>query len=108
MASFNREAIVAAKSLLLALAALGLTAGTSLAAAPSAAQKAEFRAVCIKISGDETLCNCKADAAMTLIDGQMMTYVIAGMKGAGNAPTDVQREWNTYIARSNQICKPSY
>lgn len=108
MAAFFRQGVAVAKSAVLGLAALGLAAGTSLAAAPSAAQKAEFRAVCIKISGDETLCSCKADAAMTLIDGQMMTYVIAGMKGAGNAPTDVQREWNTYIARSNQICKPSY
>jgi hypothetical protein len=108
MASFNREAIVAAKSLLLALAALGLTAGTSFAAAPSATQKAEFHSVCVKISGDEALCSCKADAAMTLIDERMMTYVIAGMKGAGNAPTDVQHEWNNYVARSNQICKPNY
>jgi hypothetical protein len=108
MAALYRQGVAVAKSVVLGLATLGLTAGASLAAAPSAAQKAEFHAVCIKVSGDEPLCTCKADAAMTLIDGRMMTYVIAGMKGAGNAPTDVQREWNNYIARSNQICKPSY
>ena len=92
----------------LGFAVASLWAGTSLAAAPTAAQKAEFQSVCLAISGDETLCACKADAAMTLIDERMMTYVIAGMKGAGNAPQDVQREWNDYVAQSNRICKPNY
>jgi hypothetical protein len=30
------------------------------------------------------------------------------MKGAGNAPESVQVEWNDYVAKSNQICKPNY
>ena len=96
------------KHIVLAALALGLMAAPALAAAPTAAQKAEFHKVCIGISSDEALCTCKADAAMKLIDERMMTYVIAGMKGAGNAPTDVQREWNNYVAHSNQICKPNY
>jgi len=78
------------------------------AAAPTAAQKADFYATCLKISSDVPLCTCKADAAMKLIDERMMGYVIAGMKGSGNAPQDVQRAWNTYVAKSNQICKPNY
>jgi len=82
--------------------------GTALAGAPTAAQKAEFTKVCVGISQDNALCTCKADAAMKLIDERMMGYVIAGMKGAGNAPEDVQKEWNDYVARSNQICKPNY
>ena len=91
--------------------ALGLAlvlTGTAFAAAPTPAQKAEFTQVCLAISKDNALCACKADAAMKLIDERMMGYVIAGMKGAGNAPDDVQRQWNDYVARSNQICKPNY
>jgi len=95
------------KRMAIMMLALGLAA-PAFAAAPSAAQKAEFHAVCLAISGDESLCSCKPDAAMTLIDERMMGYVIAGMKGSGSAPADVQREWNTYVGRSNQICKPNY
>jgi hypothetical protein len=91
-----------------ALLALWLSAGAALAGAPTDAQKDEFYKVCVGISSDVPLCTCKADAAMTLIDEAMMTYVIAGMKGAGNAPESVQVEWNDYVARSNQICKPNY
>ena len=96
------------KRVLTALLALGLSIGGANASAPSAEQKAEFHSVCLKISGDEALCSCKADAAMTLIDDRMMGYVIAGMKGAGNAPQDIQKAWNDYVAASNKICKPSY
>ena len=66
--------------------AVVLTTGAAFAGAPTAAQKAEFKSVCVGISGDESLCTCKADAAMKLIDERMMTYVIAGMKGAGFHP----------------------
>lgn len=91
----------------LCLVAMSLTSPAQ-ASAPTSAQKAEFHRVCMGIAQDETLCTCKADAAMTLIDAEMMGYVIAGMKGAGNAPDHVQKEWNDYVARSNQICKPNY
>lgn len=96
------------KKALVVLAAFGALVSTAEASAPTSAQKAEFYKVCVGIAQDETLCTCKADAAMKLIDDKMMTYVIAGMKGAGNAPESVQREWNDYVARSNQICKPNY
>ena len=96
------------KSLVVALAALGLMVGGAQAAAPSAEQKADFYKTCMGIAQNNELCTCKADAAMKLIDERMMGYVIAGMKGAGNAPEDVQKEWNDYVARSNQICKPNY
>lgn len=90
------------------LVALGLSTTASLAGLPTAEQKQEFYQVCVGISGDDSLCTCKADAAMKLIDNRMMGYVIAGMKGSGSAPDDVQKQWNEYVARSNQICKPNY
>lgn len=33
---------------------------------------------------------------------------LGAAKGSGSAPDDVQKEWNDYVARSNQICKPNY
>lgn len=89
------------------LGALGI-AGGAVAAPPTAEQKAEFYEVCMRIASDDVLCSCKADAAMTLIDGRMMGYVIAGMKGPSETPEDVQKAWNDYVAESNRICKPNY
>lgn len=88
------------------LAALGLLTVPALAA-PTAAQKAEFYAVCMGIAQDDTLCSCKADAAMTLIDERFMGVVIASMKGRATAQADAV-PYNTYVAKSNQICKPNY
>ena len=62
------------------LAALALMTVPAFAA-PTAVQKAEFHAVCMGIAQDETLCSCKADAAMTLIDERFMAMVIAAMQG---------------------------
>jgi hypothetical protein len=76
-------------------------------AAPSAAQKAEFYAVCMGIAQDDKLCGCKADAAMTLIDERFMDVVIKSMKGGSPAAGDF-RAYNAYVAKSNQICKPNY
>ncbi|KKB06868.1 hypothetical protein VE25_20555 [Devosia geojensis] len=76
-------------------------------AAPTAAQKAEFHAVCVGISGNDALCTCKADAAMDLIDERFMGVVISSMKGGAPAASDYEA-YNTYVARSNQICKPDY
>jgi hypothetical protein len=78
-----------------------------LAAPPTAAQKEEFYAVCMGIAQDATLCGCKADAAMTLIDERFMGVVIASMKGGAPAAADYDA-YNTYVAKSNQICKPNY
>lgn len=88
------------------LLALGLAA-PALAASPTAAQKQDFYRVCVGISGDETLCTCKADAAMKLIDERFMGVVLASMQGGSPAPDDYER-YHSYVARSNQLCKPNY
>jgi hypothetical protein len=90
----------------LALLPLLLASAPALAA-PTETQKAEFYSVCMSISGDATLCGCKADAAMTLIDERFMGVVIASMKGASPNAGDYAR-YNEYVARSNGICKPNY
>jgi hypothetical protein len=92
--------------LALATAALALLTIPA-SAAPNAAQKDEFYATCMSIAQDQTLCSCKADAAMTLIDERFMDIVIASMKGRPTAPEDAV-PYNTYVAKSNQICKPNY
>ena len=89
------------------LAALGLLTAPALAAAPTAAQKDEFYRVCMGIAQDAKLCSCKADAAMTLIDERFMGVVIASMKGGSPAAADYNA-YNTYVAKSNQVCKPNY
>ena len=89
---------------------LALLLGTglpALAAAPTAAQKDEFYRVCMGIAQDARLCGCKADAAMTLIDERFMGVVISSMKGGSPAASDYDA-YNTYVARSNQVCKPNY
>lgn len=86
---------------------LALVAAPALAAAPSEAQKAEFYAACMAISGNEPLCTCKGDAAMHLIDARFMDVVISSMKGGAPAAADYAA-YNTYIAESNRICKPNY
>ena len=88
------------------LALMGLMT-TPAFAAPTAEQKAEFYRVCMGIAQDETLCSCKADAAMTLIDERFMAIVISAMQG-GAVPQDQYSAYNAYVAKSNQICKPDY
>lgn len=89
------------------LAALALLAAPAWAAAPTSAQKDEFYKVCMGIAQNATLCGCKADAAMTLIDERFMGVVIASMKGGSPAASDYDA-YNTYVAKSNQVCKPNY
>lgn len=89
------------------LAGLLLGATPAFAAAPTAEQKTEFHRVCMGIADNETLCSCKAEAAMTLIDGDFMAMVIGAMKGAA-VPKTTYVAYNTYVAKSNQICKPDY
>jgi len=91
----------------LALSAALLLAAPAFAAAPTSAQKDEFYSVCMGIAQDAALCGCKAEAAMTLIDQRFMGVVIASMRGGAPAAGDYQA-YNTYVARSNQICKPNY
>ena len=91
----------------LAATLLAMVAGTALASAPTAAQKAEFHAICLRVSGNEELCTCKAEAAMTLIDERFMGVVIGSMQGGSPAAADYET-YNRYVARSNQLCKPNY
>lgn len=90
-----------------ALLPLVLLIQPALAASPTAAQKDEFYRVCMGIAQDARLCGCKADAAMTLIDERFMGVVISSMKGGSPAASDYDA-YNTYVARSNQVCKPNY
>lgn len=95
------------KRLTIVVGLMGLAVSGASAAAPTAAQHAEFHAVCLAISGDQALCTCKADAAMELIDERFMGVVIASMRGGSPAAADFA-PYNTYVARSNQICKSNY
>jgi hypothetical protein len=89
--------------LLLVLAVLALAAPAH-AAPPSADQKAEFLATCLKVAPEAgELCTCKADAAMSLIDSQFMAVVIASMNGK-DVPADLYDTYADYIARSTQAC----
>jgi hypothetical protein len=84
-----------------------MLAAVAVQAAPTAAQKEEFYEVCVDISQNVELCTCKAEAAMSLIDERFMAVVIASMKGGSPAAADYDA-YNTYVARSNQVCKPNY
>jgi len=77
-------------------------------AAPTAEQKDAFYRVCMGIAQDAALCGCKADAAMTLIDERFMGVVIASMKGTSSPAAADYNAYNTYVAKSNQVCKPDY
>ena len=92
---------------LLAIAVTLVLSGPALAASPTTAQKDEFYRVCMGIAQNQALCACKAEAAMTLIDERFMDVVIASMKGGTPASTDFVA-YNTYVAKSNQVCKPDY
>ncbi|MCP8882771.1 hypothetical protein NIM87_04615 [Devosia sp. XJ19-1] len=95
------------RRLVVVLSVLAASAAPVLAAAPTAAQKDEFYQVCMGIAQNATLCGCKADAAMSLIDERFMGVVIASMKGGSPAAGDYDA-YNTYVAKSNQVCKPDY
>ena len=94
------------KRVMVALLALGMLGGAA-QASPTEGQKAEFYKVCMGIAEDDALCSCKADAALTLIDERFMGVVIASMKGGAPGASDYVA-YNTYVAKSNQICKPNY
>ena len=98
--------------LLLVVAALSLVSSGALAKTitnpPSDAQLKAFYAACIHVAPEATvLCKCKEEAAPKLIDADFMEIVIASIKGKPLA-AKYYDAYNNYIARSNQICKPSY
>lgn len=102
--TLTRLATRAGLAMVIGMAGLG---GVS-AAAPTQAQKAEFYSVCMGIAQNETLCSCKADAAMTLIDERFMGVVISSMKGTGSPAAGDYDAYNSYVAKSNRVCKPDY
>jgi hypothetical protein len=98
--------------LLLMVAALTMVVSGAMAKTvanpPTDAQLKAFYAACIHVAPEATvLCKCKEDAAPKLIDTAFMDIVIASIKGK---PLEAKyyNQYNNYIARSNQICKPSY
>jgi hypothetical protein len=93
--------------LALGLSTLLVLTGVAHAAPPSATQKNEFYGVCMSIASNESLCSCKAEAAMELIDSQFMTLVISAMKGE-TYPADEQGTYDRYIQQSNAVCIPGY
>ena len=95
------------RRIVVTLAVLALGSAPAWAAAPTSAQKDEFYRVCMGIAQNATLCGCKAEAAMTLIDERFMDVVISSMKGGSPAAGDYDA-YNTYVAKSNQVCKPNY
>ena len=95
---------LALAGVLMMLAGSAQAAGTP----PTAEQKAEFYATCIKVAPKaQELCSCKADAAMKITTTEFMSVIIASMKGATLAEKYFV-PYAEYIGRSNQICKPGY
>ena len=93
--------------LLAVFAVAALLATTAQAAPPSKEQQVEFYKTCMGIAQNDSLCTCKRDAAVELIDSDFMMTVISAMKGK-TYPADEQGEYDAYISRSNAICIPGY
>ena len=95
------------KKILFVAAALALTLSPAVAATPpTAEQKAEFLSQCLKNSdGNTTLCTCKAEQAMKLIDTDFMKIVLATMKG-GALPLNQSKSYGIYVSKSNAVCAP--
>jgi hypothetical protein len=88
-------------------AVAALVASSAYAAPPTKEQQAEFYKTCMRIAENDTLCSCKRDAAVELIDSDFMTTVISAMKGE-TYPADEQGTYDAYISRSNAVCIPGY
>lgn len=89
--------------LAIAALAVGLLTGPALAAAPTPEQKATFYAACVKTSGNEPLCTCKADAAVKLVDRDFMDVILASMQGQALADRYAV-PYNSYIVESTRAC----
>jgi hypothetical protein len=77
-----------------------------LAAAPSAAQQAEFDKVCLKNSGgNKSLCDCKSAQVVKLVDADFMKVVLSTMEGK-SLPVDDSKAYAIYISKSNAVCAP--
>jgi hypothetical protein len=86
-----------------ALVALAVLTGSTLAATPTAEQKADFHRICVKTSQNEPLCTCKADAAVKLVDSDFMNVIIASMSGRTLDPK-YNVAYNDYIVESTRAC----
>jgi hypothetical protein len=76
------------------------------ASPPTDAQKGQFVSECMRVSGgNSSLCNCKAQQAMKLIDADFMAIVLKTMNGA-TLPVDQSKNYAIYISRSNAVCAP--
>ncbi|MCS6759562.1 MAG: hypothetical protein MO852_11840 [Candidatus Devosia euplotis] len=84
-----------------ALAPLSLLTLPAQAASPTTAQNDEFYTVCMGIAQNDTLCACKIEAAMTLIDERFMVVVIASMKGRATATEDAA-PYNSYAQKATR------
>jgi len=91
------------KRLVAGVLALGLLTGPVLAGVPTAAQKAEFYASCVKTSNNVQLCTCKAEAAMKLVDTDFMAVILASMQGKTLADK-YAIAYNDYIVESTRAC----
>ena len=93
--------------LLVAAAAVALSAGVSIAAAPpTAAQKSQFVKECLRNSGGNTaLCDCKAEQVMKLADEAFMDVILASMNGKPLSH-DQNVPYGNYISKSNRVCAP--
>lgn len=97
--------MVVAGALALALVSGAAQAATA-ASPPTAGQKAAFVKECLRNSGGNgTLCNCKAEQAMKLIDQKFMDIVLATMNGK-TLPVEQSRPYAVYISESNAVCAP--
>lgn len=96
-----RRLMLIAGATVLALAPLAVQA-----AAPTVAQKEKFLSECLRVSGgNSTLCSCKADMAMKLVDADFMELVLKTMNGQ-TLPVQYSRDYAVYISKSNAVCAP--
>jgi opacity protein-like surface antigen len=91
------------KHLLIAAVAAALLTGSAAAATPSAEQKAEFYKACVRNGGDASLCTCKAEAAVKLVDDEFMAVIITAMSG-GSYDRKYDVPYNDYIVESTRAC----
>jgi hypothetical protein len=90
--------------IVVATLALAMSPAFAKGTPPTAEQKADFLATCLKVAPEAgELCRCKADAAMSLIDTDFMAIVIASMKGK-DVEAQYYDAYNDYIARSTEVC----
>ena len=92
------------KIFVLAAALICLSAQAVMAAPPTAEQKARFLKACEKY-GSTTVCTCKAEQAMKLVDSDFMEVIIDSINGKATPVNDTLK-YGIYISKSNAVCAP--